>query len=152
MMRLLAFACAIALVGCARDSTPAEVSGKVSYDGKVIEEGHITFTPIDGTVGQERGGPIAGGAYWLQGPDRLHLGTYQVCVRNLVARQVNMPGFPEPVSAMVNTLPAAYNTKSKLTICIDAATPRNFDFDLTKVEEEPESDEGKEVLIRKPKE
>jgi hypothetical protein len=52
------------LSGCG--SATATVSGEVSYDGKPVGQGYITFTPADGK-GKDAGGPIAGGRYRVTG-------------------------------------------------------------------------------------
>ena len=48
------------LSGCG--SSLATVSGTVTYDGKPVEDGYITFTPADGK-GKDGGGPIKNGHY-----------------------------------------------------------------------------------------
>lgn len=58
----LAIACTtIALGGCA-DSNLGTVSGTVTYEGTPVENGNITFLPVDG-LGEPAGGPITAGAY-----------------------------------------------------------------------------------------
>ena len=47
-------------LGCSR--TDAALSGTVTYDGKPVENGQITFTPVDGQ-GQPVGAPIRNGKY-----------------------------------------------------------------------------------------
>ena len=64
-LRVLAAAVTLAgvaglLAGCG--SSLASVSGQVTYDGKPVEEGYITFTPADGK-GKDAGGPIKNGRY-----------------------------------------------------------------------------------------
>jgi hypothetical protein len=46
MSRFLLLALAFALVGCAKPTS--SVSGHVTYDGKPVEQGTITFHPADG--------------------------------------------------------------------------------------------------------
>ncbi|MDY3552496.1 hypothetical protein R5W24_001579 [Gemmata sp. JC717] len=57
-----AFAAAVALVGCSDGPDLADVSGTVSYDGKPLDDGAITFVPADGKGGTA-GGVIKDGKY-----------------------------------------------------------------------------------------
>jgi hypothetical protein len=52
------------LAGCG--SSLATCSGEVTYDGKPVGDGYITFTPADGK-GKDAGGPISGGRYQVTG-------------------------------------------------------------------------------------
>jgi hypothetical protein len=52
------------LSGCG--ASTATVSGEVTYDGKPVGDGYITFTPTDGK-GKDAGGPITGGRYKVTG-------------------------------------------------------------------------------------
>src|SRR5690348_15899780 len=57
-------AAAVFLSGCG--SSTATVTGEVTYDGKPIGDGYITFTPTDGK-GKDAGGPISAGSYRVAG-------------------------------------------------------------------------------------
>ncbi|HEY1187285.1 MAG TPA: hypothetical protein VGE74_06485, partial [Gemmata sp.] len=57
-----AFAAAVALVGCSDEPQFVDVSGTVSYEGKPVEDGAVTFVPTDGK-GQTAGGTIKDGHY-----------------------------------------------------------------------------------------
>jgi hypothetical protein len=68
-VRVLAAAVTLAaaaglLAGCG--SSLATCSGEVTYDGKPVGDGYITFTPADGK-GKDAGGPITGGRYTVSG-------------------------------------------------------------------------------------
>jgi hypothetical protein len=60
---LLVATTAALLSGCGQSL--ANVSGTVTYDGKPVDDGYITFTPTDGK-GKDVGGPIAGGRYTVK--------------------------------------------------------------------------------------
>ena len=53
---------AAVVAGCERNGT---VSGEVTYDGRPVEKGWITFLPADGK-GPPAGGPIARGKYKVE--------------------------------------------------------------------------------------
>lgn len=59
------------VAGCGRESHP--LSGTVSFDGKPVADGYITFFP---TAGTSRGTPIQSGQYELDVPP----GEYRVLV------------------------------------------------------------------------
>jgi hypothetical protein len=55
-----------ALLSSGCGSTTATVTGEVTYDGKAVGDGYITFTPADGK-GKDGGGPISNGRYTVAG-------------------------------------------------------------------------------------
>jgi hypothetical protein len=61
----LVLAAATVLVPGCGDST-ATITGEVTYDGKPVEDGYITFTPADGR-GKDAGGQITNGQYKVEG-------------------------------------------------------------------------------------
>jgi hypothetical protein len=92
--------------------SPASVSGVVTYDGKPVESGEITFTPADGK-GPTAGGKIEAGKYSVAD---VHPGSKIVQVTSLggiqfaasteeLARQAaaagNRPVEPPPVEELV---------------------------------------------------
>jgi hypothetical protein len=60
--RLCALPLLLALAGCGG----ASVSGTVTYQGKAVEDGYISFQPADGK-GTPVGAPIAAGKYTVSG-------------------------------------------------------------------------------------
>lgn len=48
--------------GCGKSSGGVTVSGTVTFDGRPVEEGYVTFSPADGK-GPARGGPIKDGKF-----------------------------------------------------------------------------------------
>src|SRR5262245_49640051 len=65
------------LVGCNK-STGSVVFGKVSLDGKPLEDGDISFSPDTGTPGSPSSAPIKHGEYRLGEGFGLAQGTYVV--------------------------------------------------------------------------
>jgi hypothetical protein len=62
MTRLAVVLALAALLGCGGGSRPtADVKGEVTYEGKQVENGTITFTPLEG--GPTVGGVIVDGKY-----------------------------------------------------------------------------------------
>jgi hypothetical protein len=66
MRRVLAVGVALVglfAAGCGTDA--GSVTGEVTYDGKLVENGFITFTPADGK-GKMVGAPITNGRYYAE--------------------------------------------------------------------------------------
>lgn len=59
LLLTVALMASLASVGC---SGASSVSGQVTYDGHLVEEGHITFAPVDGK-GPVVGSPIRNGRF-----------------------------------------------------------------------------------------
>ena len=78
-MRCLLFAaCLVPLAGCG-DGT-VEGHGKVTFNGKPVESGTITFEAEDRN-GPTRGGPITNGEYRVIGQDKMVPGTKVVRIQ-----------------------------------------------------------------------
>lgn len=126
----VAFAAAIALVvGCAGDADKfGEVSGTVTYDGKLVEEGAITFHPANGpTVGDA----IKGGKYTAK---KVPIGTSKVTIdaAKVIGKKkaYDSPDSPE-VPITEPYIPAKYNQKSELSLDVKPGMQAK-DFDLAK--------------------
>ncbi len=67
---------AVCAAGCG-DSTTGTVSGEVTYEGKPVETGYITFHPADGGKGTEVAAPIKDGRFTVAnlspGPKMVHI-------------------------------------------------------------------------------
>lgn len=119
----------ILLAGCGGSTS---LSGKVSFDGKPIEKGAITFEPVDGK-GQATGGAIEGGKYHLQGAAAPSPGKHLVKIRGLKKTGKTMkagPPFPPDkiIEEEVEYIPAEFNAKSVLSVEIDGAGVKDFDL------------------------
>jgi hypothetical protein len=135
--RILAIAatlCSAFCLGCTGQKTTA-VWGAVTIDGAPVEQGEISFTPLEGTSGPTTGGAITAGAYNVpadKGP--LVGGTYRVQINGYqkTGRKIELtPG--AFVDAFDNVVPARYNSMSTLQVTISSTTADNhFDFALTR--------------------
>lgn len=110
------------------------VEGTVSYDGKPVEEGTISFAPADGQ-GPTAGGPIQNGKYHLAGESGVAPGKKIVRITAVrkTGRQVEA-GPPQPPGTMVDEvefyIPDIYNTKSTLTCEITPGAVNQHHFEL----------------------
>jgi hypothetical protein len=134
-------ALALLLAGCGGGNGAPQtmrVWGDVTYDGKPIEDGSITFTPVENTPGGSSGGAVKAGKYDLSaeaGP--VAGGKYRVEISALrpVGKPVANPfeaGGP-PLQQSENYIPAQYNRSSTLTATISDTSSKNaFNFPLEK--------------------
>jgi len=130
-VRCLLFAlCFVPLVGCG-DGT-LEVRGKVTFDGKAVESGTITFEPEDRN-GPSRGGPITKGEYRVTAQDKMTPGAKVVRIQSFgpSGKKVSAaPGSTTMVDEFKQHIPAQYNTNSTLKATVEAGKENVFDFDL----------------------
>lgn len=108
----------------------ARVSGIVTYEGKSVESGAITFFPVDGKS-PTAGAMIAQGQYSAA----VALGEMKVVISapKIVGRRklyANNPQSPE-MDLTVEALPERYNERSTLKVILASAVEKR-DFDLKK--------------------
>lgn len=107
------------------------VSGKVTFDGKPLTDGTITFLPV--VSGAAAHGTITDGSYAIarsQGPGP---GSYRVEISKNVptGRRVPDPEYPgKTMEETRNAVPDRYNFNSELKAEIQGADDQTFDFDL----------------------
>ena len=129
---LLAAIALATFAGCNTGRFP--VSGEVTFNGKPISEGTISFEPADGQ-GPTTGGKIADGKYQLEGNAAPLPG--KKIVRIFAARKTGRKieaGPPSPRGTMVEEIerciPDIYNTKSTLTCEVASQAHNRLDFHL----------------------
>ena len=134
MRIVLAGVLLLTAVGCGGgrgDPEMASVSGKVTLDGKPLDDGTITFTPPNGGV--PASGSIKAGLYTVKapaGPNRVTIVAYKDDTNAKVdmgAKKAENKG-AFPVSNKTNYIPDEYNKLSKVTA--DVASGKTFDYDL----------------------
>lgn len=113
-MTLVGLCGSLLLVGCGGDGIErVALSGKVSFQGKPVEDGFIHFEPTG--QGIKSGARILNGEYKATGVGAIPVGKYQVRIEWLKedpSKQVD--GMPVP--PQVNLIPPKYSTESELTI------------------------------------
>ena len=119
------------MTGCGRSNGRFGLSGSVRLDGVSIDGGTIELTPVDGPVLTTAGSVIVDGRYTVTAKQGLLPGIYRV--RVFWAERPNGPGTIAGVSAPPpqERIPDRYNSKSELTVEIQANAANRFDFDLS---------------------
>ena len=112
------------LIGCGGNPNLFYASGKVTLDGKPVENAFVTFIPMSGGS-TSYGKTNADGHYEMQFTDRL-TGAWQGKNRvEIKTGDVGVRGEPAPRER----IPSAYNTAS--TLVAEVKSGNNvFDFDL----------------------
>jgi hypothetical protein len=122
------------LVGCSAKPYEGKpripLTGKVTYDGKPIDGGTISFIPTDES-NRVSGGPLIQGAYSVPEAKGANSGSYRVEVRwpQPTGKKYKDPDTLETYSEQKESMPKKYNTQSELTADV-SETKNQFDFDL----------------------
>ena len=108
------------------------LTGKVTYDGKPIDGGTISFIPSDES-NRVSGGPLIQGAYSVPEEKGANVGAYRVEVRwpQPTGKKYKDPDTLETYNEQKESMPARFNTQSELKAEV-SATQNKFDFDLKK--------------------
>jgi hypothetical protein len=132
LVRCLVFAIVCALVaGCNSDPPSAEISGTITYDGKPVEAGHISFFPRNGK-GTTSGGEIVKGAYTAKG---VSFGEMDVKINATKVTGTRKLYPSDPKSAVIELrgemLPERYHEKTTLMLDVKDRVVKK-DWDLKK--------------------
>jgi hypothetical protein len=121
-----------ALAGCGETRQRIPIEGTVTYQGKPLAHGTISFVPKDAGTGTLEGALVTDGKYAFAPKTGLFPGAYHV--------SVSAPDFTGPAPApgaapgrprrARELLPERYNKKSTLTIEVSPTGKREFDFTL----------------------
>ena len=117
-------------IGCGQ-SNRAAVSGQVSFDGKAVADGAISFVPAGDNPGLPAWGKIQAGRYSIPTNTGPALGTNRVEIRwtRKTGRLRPAHGPMPPEEEFEEAIPARYNSHSELKAEIKHGDNR-FDFAL----------------------
>jgi hypothetical protein len=125
---------AMGLPGCGRGLTVGEVSGQVTFMGKPVSEGTITFiNPTKGYVAEAS--LQKDGSYVVQTPEGgLVVGEYLVMVNPLRYVDTSNPRTPpSPVEKPAPNIPEKYRNQGRTPLRASVQKGSNtFDFDMTR--------------------
>jgi hypothetical protein len=124
-------------VGCGEEprSPQFPVSGKVTVDGKPLEQGLISFLPS--VSGPAASAPIEAGAFALDRTDGPGQGPYKVEIVSVqsTGRQVVSPDDPSvTIEETRNIIPTRYNARSDLLVQVSADGENAYRFDISSKE------------------
>jgi hypothetical protein len=124
---LLPIMFAVALAGCARETSHGTLSGTVTLDGAPLASGLIRFIPADGQT-PSADATISEGKFTAKVP----VGEKRISISApKVVGQRKLYETPDSPTADVvdELLPARYNARSELTLTVTAgAQQKNFDL------------------------
>ncbi|WP_406699057.1 hypothetical protein V5E97_09275 [Singulisphaera sp. Ch08] len=135
VFRSLSIAISVAAFGCggAADGPPREpVYGAVTFDGKPLEKGLITFTPANGGE-LVVSGLILDGQFSLTREEGPGLGPHRVDIwsKQATGRILPNPDDPgNPVPEQKEVIPPQFNINSRLAADVAQGGDNKFDYDL----------------------
>lgn len=115
---------ALTLGGCGPTTPSADLSGSVTVDGKAVEAGTMTFTPLDGP-GTSVTTKIEAGKFRQAGVPVGKLRVHFYATRE-TGNTIMTHGFPE--KEVVNVIPDRYSGGMEIQV---SAGPGTQDFPLT---------------------
>ena len=108
------------------------ISGTVEVDGKPVEQGSVSFEPVQGTTSS--GGPIVAGKFSIERSMGLPIGKYRVVINAPVpgtGGKVDPTALPgDPVAIPEELIPPEWNLKSDQFIEVKAEGPFEYHFDI----------------------
>lgn len=137
LLVLVCFTATTWLVGCGPGNPLGRkaVSGNVTLDGSPIQNGSISFSPVDGSATTSSGAVVINGKYTIEAADGLADGKYQVRINAIDPSSIaelsadHMPGDDLPEAKEL--IPSEWNSQSDKTIEVSGRGPLKFDFEIT---------------------
>jgi len=120
----------LGLTGCSNDGKMA-ITGNVTLKGKPLEDGTITFYPVD--TGTRAGTGIVNGKYEIKRELGLVPGKYRVSITSpdgFTPTDPKTPPGPSGNFTSKDRISADWNTDSKKEIEVTATGPNQFDFPI----------------------
>ena len=118
------------LVGCG-DSGRFPIKGSVKFDGTPVKKGYIVILPMPGTEGPAAGSDIIDGTFNVSAEKGVFEGHFKVEIKGWRESKKMTEDFVtgEKYADPVQFLPAKFNTKSELTMDVEA-DKESYDFNL----------------------
>lgn len=129
----------VLLVGCGGSNRGA-VKGKVTIGGQPLQNGQISFVPLDPKIGPTAGAVIATGEYQIDADRGPLAGEYQVQIHAMrktgkkiwdgMGDENAPPSKKNYVEEVEELIPPKYNTASQLRAKIKPGQVNAYDFDV----------------------
>ena len=134
LLRIIAVANLVMIVGCSSATSRNPVKGSVSYDGQPVDYGGIAFIPEGAEEGEQRlraTGKILDGRYDLDANHGPNPGKYRVQIwwQKKTGKRVQGEGPGAMIDETKQVIPPKHNTESKLIVEVESGR-NTFDFDL----------------------
>jgi hypothetical protein len=131
-LALLVAGCLGLCSGCGLGEKRRALSGSVTFQGRPLEHGRITFLTTSGPPGPVCGALIREGRYEVPAAQGLEPGTYRVAISCPVPGGVLTPAEKAAGASpkAKELLPPQYNEASTLTVAVQARGTNQFDFTL----------------------
>jgi hypothetical protein len=118
------------LGGCGPEPAGLSVSGEVTFQGKPLDQGTITFSPEDGQ-GTFSGGQIQDGRYLVPAENGLAPGKYTVRIMSIAGGGATTGGLEdEPASEPKERIPLRYNLETTLEAEVKESGENKFDYKI----------------------
>lgn len=126
------FAVALLAGGCGGTGGRQAIEGAVTFDGKPLEKGQITFVPQTGTAGPTAGAEINGGKFAILPAGGPFAGKFRVEITasRPGSQKVTDRFTGKLVDAYEQYIPKRYNTESQLDADVKAGAANRFEFAL----------------------
>jgi hypothetical protein len=123
---------AIVLCGCSSELQKYSISGKASFEGKPIDKGEITFSPVGG-AGRPDSAVFSNGEYQVSvtaGKKVVRISAWSTDPALVGPPPPDMP--KDGINPDREYIPDRYNENSTLEIEVLSENGQTFDFPLTK--------------------
>ena len=134
LFRLAGVAAVLAIAGCGDPLNRQAVSGTVTFKGKPIVVGSITFSPLDPASKTTAGSAIHAGKYEVASDKGLSPGKYRVSLTAMDKEVLGPVDVTQPMPAAKDMpreiLPAKYGAQSTLEADVTSGGDNVFDFKL----------------------
>jgi hypothetical protein len=128
----------VVLIGCSDPyAGRMEITGSVTLEKQPLNDGAITFIPLE-EQGSQTGGPITNGSYTIPRKHGLKPGKYLVQITSGDGKtpatgeeEAGAPGGSTNIVS-VDRIPPEYNTQSKQEVVVKSRGTNKFDFDIPK--------------------
>lgn len=116
--------------GCGGPDGRQAIEGTVTFDGKPLEKGQITFTPQAGTNGPTAGAEIVDGKFSVPAAGGPFAGRFRVEITasRPGSQKVTDRFTGKPVNSFEQFIPKKYNTESQLDADVKAGATNRFEF------------------------
>lgn len=123
---------ASAAIGCHGPANRWPVQGAVTFDGRPLSHGAISFFPANaGGSGPTSGAEIKDGKYAVPADKGLQPGSVRVQITSVQKTgKKKMVHGTEEVDEFIDIVPPRYNSASVLTVDVTAGGSNVFNFDL----------------------